>query len=95
MRDRSEGIKVTDIYYGLSWFTTVTSIILLAVGLRNVNLLLSEKGLYAMSFILAFFSAFSVQKNTTSTSYTASAFVYTALKVFSLTLTQTISILES
>jgi uncharacterized membrane protein YiaA len=64
VRDRAEGIEVTDIYYGLSWFTTVAALILLVVGLRNADLALSEKGFYGMSFTLALFSSISVQKNT-------------------------------
>lgn len=64
VRDKAEGIEVTDIYYGLSWFTTISSIILLVVGLRNADLLLSEKGFYGMAFALALFSAIAVQKNT-------------------------------
>jgi len=63
VRDKAEGIEVTDMYYGLSWFTTIISILLLIIGLRNVDLLLSEKGFYGMSFTLALFSAISVQKN--------------------------------
>ena len=64
VRDKAEGIEVTDIYYGLSWFTTITSIVLLVVGLRNADLALSEKGFYGMSFALALFSSIAVQKNT-------------------------------
>ena len=64
VRDRAEGIEVTDIYYGISWFTTLTSIILLVVGLRNADLWLSEKGFYGMSFTLSLFAAIAVQKNT-------------------------------
>lgn len=64
VRDRSEGIEVTDIYYGISWFTTITSIILLVVGLRNADLLLSEKGFFGISFMLAMFASIAVQKNT-------------------------------
>ena len=67
VRDRSEGIEVTDIYYGLSWFTTITSIILLVIGLRNADLLLSEKGFYGMAFTLALFASIAVQKNTRDT----------------------------
>ena len=64
VRDKAEGIEVTDIYYGLSWFTTVAAIVLLCVGLRNADLDLSEKGFYGMSFCLALFAAIAVQKNT-------------------------------
>ncbi len=31
VRDRLEGVPVTDIYYGLSWFSTILSILLLAL----------------------------------------------------------------
>ena len=64
VRDKAEGVEVTDMYYGLSWFTTITSIVLLVIGLRNADLDLSEKGFYGMSFTLALFSAIAVQKNT-------------------------------
>ena len=64
LRDRAEGIEVTDIYYGISWAMTITSIVLLIIGLRNADLTLSEKGFYGMSFTLALFSSIAVQKNT-------------------------------
>ncbi len=64
VRDRLEGIPVTDMYYGISWFTTIISILLLIIGLWNAELLLSEKGFYGMSFLLSLFSAITVQKNT-------------------------------
>lgn len=64
VRDRLEGITVTDIYYSVSWFTTIISILLLVVGLWNADLLLSEKGFYGMAFTLSLFSAIAVQKNT-------------------------------
>jgi uncharacterized membrane protein YiaA len=64
VRDRLEGIPVTDIYFGLSWFSTILSIVLLAVGLFNATLLPSEKGFYAFGFLLALFGAIAVQKNT-------------------------------
>jgi uncharacterized membrane protein YiaA len=54
-------------YYGISWFTTIASITLLIIGLWNAELLRSEKGFYAMSFLLAIFSAIAVQKNTRDT----------------------------
>ena len=34
VRDRVEGIEVTDIYYGISWFTTICSIVLLLISGR-------------------------------------------------------------
>jgi uncharacterized membrane protein YiaA len=64
VRDRLENLPVTDIYYGLSWFSTILSIILLTIGLWNAQLLSSEKGFYAFAFLLALFAAIAVQKNT-------------------------------
>ena len=63
VRDRSEGIFVSDLYYGLSWATTLISIALLVIGLWNAELWLSEKGFYGMSFTLSLFAAIAVQKN--------------------------------
>jgi uncharacterized membrane protein YiaA len=63
VRDRLEGIVVTDIYYGLCWFSTILSICLLVVGLWNATLLPSEKGFYAFAFLLSIFGAIAVQKN--------------------------------
>lgn len=64
VRDRLEDIKVTDIYYGICWFSTILSIVLLVVGLWNATLLPSEKGYYAFAFLLSLFGAITVQKNT-------------------------------
>ena len=64
VRDRLEGIPVTDVYYGISWFSTILSIFLLAIGLWNATMLPSEKGFYAFAFLLALFGAIAVQKNT-------------------------------
>jgi uncharacterized membrane protein YiaA len=64
VRDRLENLPVTDIYYGLSWFSTLLSIVLLTVGLWNAEMLSSEKGFYAFAFLLALFAAIAVQKNT-------------------------------
>lgn len=64
VRDQMEGIPVTNLYYGISWFTTLLSIVLLTIGLWNATLLRSEKGFYAMSFVLSLFAAIAVQKNT-------------------------------
>ncbi|MDJ1469839.1 inner membrane protein YiaA [Cytophagaceae bacterium DM2B3-1] len=67
VRDRLEGIPVTAIYYGLSWFSTLLAILLLTVGLWNATLTLSEKGFYGISFLLSLFAAIAVQKNTRDT----------------------------
>lgn len=64
VRDRLEGIPVTNLYYGLAWLATASALLLLAVGLWNAELLRSEKGFYAMSYALALFGAVAVQKNT-------------------------------
>jgi uncharacterized membrane protein YiaA len=64
VRDRQEGIPVTNIYYGLSWICTLMAVVLLIVGLWHATLTLSEKGFYAMSFTLSLFAAIAVQKNT-------------------------------
>lgn len=69
VRDKLEAIPVTDIYYSISWFTTVASIVLLVIGLWNADLQLSEKGFYAMAFLLSLFAAIAVQKNTRDVQY--------------------------
>lgn len=69
VRDKIENIPVTEVYYGLSWFTTIAAIVLLIIGLWNADLLLSEKGFYGISFLLSLFSAIAVQKNTRDIKY--------------------------
>lgn len=64
VRDRLEGIPVSDLYYGISWFTTIAAVVLLIIGLWNADLLLSEKGFFGMAFTLSMFSSIAVQKNT-------------------------------
>jgi uncharacterized membrane protein YiaA len=63
VRDKLEDLPVTEIYYGLCWFATILSIVLLIIGLWNAVMLPSEKGFYAFSFLLALFGAIAVQKN--------------------------------
>ncbi len=69
VRDRLEGLQVTDMYYGISWVSVLSAILLLIIGLWNADLLLSEKGFYAMSYSLSLFAAIAVQKNTRDKSY--------------------------
>ena len=64
VRDRAEGLAVTDLYYGISWFATIAAMVLLTIGLWNAGIARSEKGFYAMAFCLSMFSAIAVQKNT-------------------------------
>ncbi|WP_417898053.1 inner membrane protein YiaA [Bacillus haimaensis] len=64
VRDKEEGIAVTGIYYGLSWFAVIIAISLMAIGLYNAgSIILSEKGFYAMAFVLSLFAAITIQKN--------------------------------
>ena len=63
VRDRLEEIPVTGIYFGLCWLSLGLSLLLLAIGLWNANLASSEKGFYAMSFLLSLFAAVAIQKN--------------------------------
>ncbi|RYZ69274.1 MAG: hypothetical protein EOP09_07970 [Proteobacteria bacterium] len=64
VRDQLEGIPVTGLYYGLAWCATIASVVLMTIGLWNATLTRSEKGFYAMAFVLSLFAAIAVQKNT-------------------------------
>ncbi|KYC94319.1 hypothetical protein MXL46_08960 [Heyndrickxia sporothermodurans] len=64
VRDKDEGIPVTTIYYGISWFALIVAIALMVIGLYNAGSIdLSEKGFYGMAFVLSLFAAITVQKN--------------------------------
>lgn len=63
VRDKMEGIPVTNIFYSISWFSAIAAVLLLIIGLWNAELALSEKGFYAMSYTLSLFASVSVQKN--------------------------------
>lgn len=63
VRDRLEQVPVTNLYYSLCWVSLLLCIGLLAIGLFNADLMGSEKGFYAMAFLLALFGAVTVQKN--------------------------------
>ena len=63
VRDKAENIKVSDMYYGISWVVVIASLLLLIIGLRNADLALSEKGFYGISYLLSLFGAITVQKN--------------------------------
>ncbi len=63
VRDRAEDVPVTGLYLGLCWLAVVSALTLLTVGLWNAGMSASEKGFYAMSFVLSLFAAVAVQKN--------------------------------
>ncbi|MRG87589.1 hypothetical protein GH754_14975 [Salinibacillus xinjiangensis] len=64
VRDKEEGVPVTSIYYGISWFALIIAISLMGIGLYNAgSITLSEKGFYGMSFVLSIFAAITIQKN--------------------------------
>ncbi len=67
VRDKLENIPVTAIYFGLCWFSLGLAILLLVIGLWNATLTPSEKGFYAMSYLLSMFAAVAVQKNVRDT----------------------------
>lgn len=65
LRDRSEGIPTTNLYYMISWAALGVSVVLIAIGLLNAGgLSLSEKGFYMMAFTMSLFAAITIQKNT-------------------------------
>jgi uncharacterized membrane protein YiaA len=63
VRDEREGIKTSTIYTRLCWLSSAIAISLLKVGLYNAELLLSEKGFYAMAYTLSLFAVVVMQKN--------------------------------
>lgn len=63
VRDKEEGLPVTSVFYGISWFSIIAAIALLVIGLWNAELALSEKGFYGLSFTMSLFAVVCVQKN--------------------------------
>lgn len=63
IRDRAEDIPVTNIYYGVAWFSVIAALSLLVIGLWNADMILSEKGFYGLAMIMSLFGAITVQKN--------------------------------
>lgn len=63
VRDKLEGLKISKAYSIMCWVSSGTAVALLAIGLINAELLLSEKGFYAMAYLLSGFAAITVQKN--------------------------------
>lgn len=67
VRDKLEGIPVTSTYFGLCWMAVILSFSLMAGGLLNSIMAISEKGFYAMAFALSLYAAITVQKNVRDT----------------------------
>jgi len=63
VRDKAEGIPITSLYLNITWFAVMSSLTLLAVGLWNAEMTLSEKGFYGIAFFMSMFAALVVQKN--------------------------------
>ncbi|QWP75183.1 YiaA/YiaB family protein [Lysobacter sp. K5869] len=64
VRDRMEGIAVTNLYFGLAWTSVIAALTLMFIGLWNAQISFSEKGFYAMAYAMSLFAAIAVQKNT-------------------------------
>ncbi len=62
VHDRMVGIPVTNIYLGLCWLAVGLSTLLLAISLSNAPLAMTEKGFYAMSYILSLFGLWPCRK---------------------------------
>src|ERR1700761_553185 len=67
VRDKLEGVPVTGLYVALCWFSMAITVVLMGVGLFNAKLAVSEKGFYAMAFLLALFATIAIQKNVRDT----------------------------
>ncbi len=63
IRDKLEGQNISKPYNIMCWITSATAVALLTIGLMNAELLLSEKGFFAMAYLLSGFAAITVQKN--------------------------------
>lgn len=63
VRDRDEGLPVTNMFMGVCWFAFGSAIALLCIGLFNAELELSEKGFFGISFLMSLFAIITVQKN--------------------------------
>lgn len=63
VRDKEDGIPVTNVFMGLCWFSFGAGIALLTIGLFNAQILLSEKGFFGIAFLMSLFAMITVQKN--------------------------------
>lgn len=63
VRDRDEGVHVSEKYRFICWFALGSSLLLFIVGLFNADMAMSEKGFYIMAYLLAMYSSITAQKN--------------------------------
>ncbi len=63
VRDKLEGIPVTNVYTGVCWTGLVISLLMLFIGLFNATFELSVKGFYGITFMFSLFAVVTVQKN--------------------------------
>lgn len=63
VRDKLDDLPISKPYIMICWSSVALAIALLTIGLINADLLLSEKGFFAMAYTLAIFAAITVQKN--------------------------------
>ena len=64
VRDRLEGLRVSDQYYAIAWASVGICVVLLAFSLFKATLEMSEKGFFAMAYLMCLFGVTAVQKNT-------------------------------
>ena len=63
VRDRMDGVPVTGLYYGLSWFSVLVTSLPLLLGLWTASMEPTENGFYSIAHLQRLFSAIAVQKN--------------------------------
>lgn len=63
VRDRAEGLPISNMYYSISWGALLLAIVLLVIGLYNSDLQLNEKGFYGLAFTQSLFAIIVIQKN--------------------------------
>lgn len=63
VRDRAEGLPVSQMYWAISWGALALAIVLLVIGLYNSELQLNEKGFYGLAFTQSLFAIIVIQKN--------------------------------
>lgn len=64
VRDRLEGQRVSNQYYAIAWASVGICVVLLGFSLVRATLEMSEKGFFAMAYLMCLFGVTAVQKNT-------------------------------